>query len=267
MDGRSAHLAKWDQVNSGGVISLLINSIANLAPLPFSINRSKSDAPPTASYPFSYDYQDKKWIEEYQRDLLLRTEKGYVLDGFDFGQFNASPTKDAARVFCKGLIERLIQIYSSWFYGLGMETLLDFSKIPNQRKDLLSNSKLRGVEGWHVVANGLEVRFDETVRDNFYWHIRSRICLTKRVAEGSLQGAEIVYSDDGIGECVAGVRSENELTIDANMVQRLMKLCPSFNRSEGKGPWILWKRYERRPAPDVLDADLQNLDSQIYGLK
>ena len=262
-----AHLAKWDQVNSGGVISLLINSIANLAPLPFSINRSKSDAPPTASYPFSYDYQDKKWIEEYQRDLLLRTEKGCVLDGFNFAQFNASPTKNAARVFCKGLIERLIQIYSSWFYGLGMETLLDFSKIPNQRKDLLSNSKLRGVQGWHVVANGLEVRFDETVRDNFYWHVRSRICLTKRVAEGSLQGAEIVYSDDGIGECVAGVRAENELTIDDNMVQRLMKLCPSFNRSEDKGPWILWKRYERRPAPDVLDADLQNLDSQIYGLK
>ena len=121
--------------------------------MPFSINRSKSDVPPTQSYPIGLGDVDKEWVDGYQRDLLLRDADDEVFGGLDYVDFFENPTGEKARRFCHFTLVRLKNIYSSWFYGLGIDKLLDFSPVNDPRRILIEDvwKKLGGLP-WGVTT-------------------------------------------------------------------------------------------------------------------
>ena len=116
-------VGRMGDVKSRQQVVTLIDSLGNLCPLPFSINRSKSDVPPTPSYPIGNNAGEKKWADEYQRDLLLKDDNGVIFGGLDYEDFFNNPTGEKARQFCHFTLVRLKNIYSSWFYGLGIDKL------------------------------------------------------------------------------------------------------------------------------------------------
>ena len=99
--------------NAKIVCGWLKNSMGNLAPLPFSVNRSLSDSVRDASYPSS------KRPDEAQY-LCVDGDSIASLWGLD-GQI--VPLK-----FCTATIRRYRKIYTCWYQELGFDQLLDFSK-------------------------------------------------------------------------------------------------------------------------------------------
>ena len=88
----------------------LKNSIGNLAPLPFSLNRSWSDAARSANYP----------CEVPREQQALCIDDGASIESmWNGGQI--SPID-----FCKATIARCLQMYEQWYKELGIGKILDF---------------------------------------------------------------------------------------------------------------------------------------------
>ena len=98
----------------------LKNSIGNLAPLPFWLNRSLSDSARDKDYPSGE--------QKEQEALHIKGES--VKDMWNGDKIN--PEK-----FCKAVIERYCAMYSAWYKDLGIGGLVNFkSALETQRTDL-----------------------------------------------------------------------------------------------------------------------------------
>ena len=103
-------IEKMADSNGKTVCEWLKNSIGNLAPLPFSLNRSWSDAARNANYPCE------------DRD----EQKALCIDGTSIGAMWDGDGQISPINFCKMVIARYIRIYNGWYERLGIGRILDF---------------------------------------------------------------------------------------------------------------------------------------------
>ncbi len=99
----------------------LKNSIGNLAPIPFSLNRSLSDSRRTNDYPFcnvkNKDAEEQKALGLAESDSVCNLEEMWNEDG-----------TVRSLAFCRQTVLRFIRLYKRWYDELGIADILDFKK-------------------------------------------------------------------------------------------------------------------------------------------
>ena len=117
-----------------------LNSIGNIAPLPFSMNRAKNDDAP----------------REYQKNdnSLLFVDVPLHKDFFNEGnKFELEQKLDKAYLFANITAIRLLKLYSKWYDDLTLDSLLDFSYVKDERRTLYEKVNHKDVEYFYVVEN------------------------------------------------------------------------------------------------------------------
>ena len=100
----------------------LKNSIGNLAPLPFEMNRSLSDRVRDRLYPYCEKVEKSEAAAKVQNDYCL---DGDAIEAM--GDFSKSPK--AVYAFVVATITRFSNLYKKWYEGLSYDKLLDFSSV------------------------------------------------------------------------------------------------------------------------------------------
>lgn len=100
----------------------LKNSMGNLAPLPFSVNRKWGDDARDENYPCRYD-DSKSQAERARCQAELCIEDGASVASMWDPDGQISPLK-----FCAATIERYRLIYKRWYDGLGLGEILNFRR-------------------------------------------------------------------------------------------------------------------------------------------
>ena len=104
-------IEKMPDSDAKNVCEWLKNSMGNLAPLPFSLNRSWSDAARNANYP----------CEDSDEQKALCIDDGASIGSMWDNKGQISPID-----FCKMVIARYHKIYKRWYEELGIGKILDF---------------------------------------------------------------------------------------------------------------------------------------------
>lgn len=108
MSGEFSDICQW-----------LKNSLGNLAPLSFEMNRSLSDKPRDRFYPYCEKPERESSAAQIQED--------YCIDGNALEKMRAfANDKDAQHAFIVGTLCRLSELYKKWYYGLKFNELLTF---------------------------------------------------------------------------------------------------------------------------------------------
>ena len=99
----------------------LKDSVGNLAPIPFSLNRSLSDSPRTNDYPFcngeNKDAEEQKALGLVEPDSTCNLKEMWCEDG----------TVNSL-AFCRQTVRRFVRLYKRWYDELGIADILDFKK-------------------------------------------------------------------------------------------------------------------------------------------
>lgn len=107
----------------------LVNSVGNLCPLPFSINRSISDSQRSEKYPFevscSDNYEDK--------------QKEYHVNGKMVSKMWTSDHKIDKKAFAIMTISRFCEIYRFWYDNLGIQNLFNGSNVLGLKEEEIAN--------------------------------------------------------------------------------------------------------------------------------
>lgn len=106
------------------LVETFLNSIGNIAPLPFSMNRAKNDDPPT-------EYKNAP------QSLLVTYIDFFSQDN----KFKLEQEQDKAYLFANITATRLLNLYSKWYVDLAVASLIDFSGIKDERKSLYEKIK------------------------------------------------------------------------------------------------------------------------------
>ena len=106
------------------LVETFLNSIGNIAPLPFSMNRAKNDDPPT-EYKNAPESLLVNYIDFFNKDNKFKLEQG----------------RDEAYLFANITATRLLDLYSQWYVYLAVASLIDFSGIKDERKSLYEKIK------------------------------------------------------------------------------------------------------------------------------
>ncbi len=121
------------------LVETFLNSIGNIAPLPFSMNRAKNDDPP----------------KEYKN-----APKSLLITHTDFfnqnNKFRLEREQDKAYLFANITATRLLNLYSKWYVDLAVASLIDFSGIKDERKSLYEKIKQEykgDMKCYYVVEN------------------------------------------------------------------------------------------------------------------
>lgn len=106
----------------------LINSIGNLSPLPYWLNRMISDGDRTRSYPFPEGYceQGKPTVRTLQESLRIEPEK---VGTYREKEFIGPEGAEVRKAFCMTTLARLSRLYGDWYLGTGMKELLDYENL------------------------------------------------------------------------------------------------------------------------------------------
>lgn len=139
----------------------VVNSIGNLAPLPYSLNRKLSDDSRLPTYPFT----DEKGVDlckvaRYQQSLRIKPDTMGKENKASFGGSDAEARKQR-KDFCTMVKTRFIEIYRTWYDGIGFKNLLTFEDVVSFDESALRAKfmievfrKLKGEEG--IGIYGLE---------------------------------------------------------------------------------------------------------------
>lgn len=201
----------------------LMNSIGNLAPLPFEINRSLSDESRDSNYPYCIRSME---VSETVADL----QREFSLNGQQIGKmakFRSKEAEDRAisiRAFCVETISRFCRLYHKWYEGLQIEKVLsclDVSLWPNRircRRELLikiadmwgePRSEFRFL--WHDSTE----RIIEGAED---WYVWDWVSVSRKYKSFSL---EVTINRD-FSECEFGVCKLASETRTNEQVRNLM---------------------------------------------
>ena len=237
----------------------VVNSIGNLSPLPYSLNRKISDDDRVPTYPYfgsSYDLKNKE-VEGRQKALhiesnaLAKYQKSRFVEDSDEGF-------DERKVFCMATIRRFSTLYKLWYQESGMESLLDYSKlkadtsVDKRRKILESVLALlngQGADGfniWYLGENSLEYKTSACAIDfyRYSWLTVGRVV-------GDSMVAFTVHSAGDVVEIGLRKAPDKESTTD-RFYNELKAACPpgdckklpdGFERLEKQGEkfWYLYK--------------------------
>ncbi|MCR5839489.1 MAG: DUF262 domain-containing protein [Kiritimatiellae bacterium] len=234
----------------------VLHSIGNLAPLPFSLNRSKHDELPSVAYPLENcaeigDIQQRKLLE-YKESLMLMGENGEAYDYSNFSQGDSVNTKE---VFIQ-TIRRFSYLYRDWFETLELQSVIPTS---TDRKELFDglNSLLAddGFSIWIPSTNGHERRIEE---NPFSFSMVDWIA-SSWISFGKCEnGFLVAYGDDGQGTFATGVcklpnqdqiPKEGRATVEVDGFENLMD--DSY--------WYCRKLYATRPDIQTIKEDISHL--------
>jgi len=235
----------------------LKNSIGNLAPLPFSWNRSWSDAARTANYPCE--------IPSEQKALCI--DNGASIESmWNDGQI--SPID-----FCKMAIARCCKMYEQWYYGLGIGRILDFKsalEAESPVQDIWSAAKYRYsifsqvasfLPGWtfkRIVADNKESKIPEHER---YKEFCSNQVITLSM---DVNGASVALSKCGIhGVWEIGLRkSSADSSTDKHVFEQVKALDVIDKDKIQSDNELWWYWYD-----EIKDSENVNVQEIVERLK
>lgn len=228
------------------VCNWLMNSIGNLAPLPFEINRSLSDESRDPDYPYCNHSGEEDAIENIQRE--------FILDGRCIGKManfrSAIPEERAISVkaFCYGTITRYCQIYCKWYEGLGVGRILSYSNPdkwaegPRRRYELLSAiaekwdvSKSAFRFFWHDNTERPIVGMDQQFED---WNIWDWVSVSHDFKDFAV---EVTVNRD-FSECEFGVCKLATETVTNDRVQKMFGTSIAKLSVKKDGYWYAVKK-------------------------
>ena len=229
----------------------VIDSIGNLAPLPFSLNRAKHDILPTSAYPLSAtpNEQEVKQLTEYKRWLALL---GDSEETYDYSNFSYGGTVRHKEVFVQTL-RRFSRLYRFWFERLDVSSVLPET---TKRKALFERlqKEFDGEEYaiWIPGSNGQEQRLDSNpLFSQADW------ISCHRMSFGRCFGKYFVaYGDDGLNATAVGIC---KLPEEVNVDQSRHISVSGFSAPEGDKYWYVVKRYNERPGVAEIRSDMQKL--------
>lgn len=150
-------IEKMPDSDAKSVCEWLKNSMGNLAPLPFSLNRSWSDAARNEKYP----------CDDSNEQALLCIEDGIsIASMWDSGE-QILPLK-----FCKSTITRYGMIYRRWFDGLGVGQILNFNEaleektMPNSEIWNTAKHRYSAFSKVSSLLSGMNFTYKRIIADN-----------------------------------------------------------------------------------------------------
>jgi len=96
----------------------LKNSIGNIAPIPFSVNRSLSDLARDGRYPYCN--------EQVADDEVIREQEALCVEGADVARMWSGDGNIVADNFIHTTMMRFVTIYRKWYDDLGIDRILNF---------------------------------------------------------------------------------------------------------------------------------------------
>ena len=179
--------------------NLWINSIGNIADIPFELNREKQDAA-------EWDYYSK-----HAQDLLF-----YPNDDF-YGLDEHLPEKDSSEqriTFFRFVRERFLMIAEPFLTIIGRLGINDsLSEIQLLRKRLLQTARDENPKcQLFFLQNGIEYPFEDS--DNYAWQ-QSWITLSQEIGDKERVAAlTMAINEDGSFEAQCGLRKRPELYVE-----------------------------------------------------
>lgn len=242
----------------------VVNSIGNLAPLPYSLNRKLSDDSRLPTYPFDVDDKeaDQCKVTRYQQSLMI--EPGEMEDKATF-----LGSDEAARIqrdgFCAKVKRRFAEIYKTWYDGVGLKDLLSFEDVVSSDESSIRAKfildvfwRLKGADGLGLygleiggggVESSIKGRLSDVLR--YSWVSVERVLDNCAVAFTlNLSGSDIEF----------GVRKlpEKQSTED-NVRNRIAKVVLPYESDKSANQY--WYAYigvfakRKFDGPDVLSAE------------
>ena len=235
----------------------VIDSIGNLAPLPFSINRAKHDDFPTSAYPLGAmpNEQEVQQLTEYKRDLVLL---GDSEETYDYSKFSCGETINHKEVFIQTL-RRFSRLYRFWFERLGIGSIIPET---TKRKDLFERLEKEFADEkyftWIPGSNEQERKLDNKP---FPFSMVDWISCPW-MSFGKCVGKYFVaYGDDGLNTSTVGIcklPEEVEVNKDRHVLFSKFTI-PEFTIPTGDKYWYVVKKFNERPCVTEIRNDIQKL--------
>lgn len=176
-----------------------INSIGNIADIPFELNREKQDAP------------DWEYYMNNKEDLLFFPPGGILTIDNHLPEIGYDSQRSQFFSFVR---ERFLLIVEPFLQIIGRLNLFDgLSDIQTKRKELLLNARNQ-FEGCHLyyLQNGIEYPFDD--EDNYAWQ-QSWLTLSKDIGqEERVAALSFAINEDGSLEAQCGLRKHPKLYVE-----------------------------------------------------
>ena len=235
----------------------VIDSIGNLAPLPFSINRAKHVDFPTSAYPLGAmpNEQEVQQLTQYKRDLALL---GDSEETYDYSRFSCGKTINHKEVFIQTL-RRFSRLYRFWFERLGIGSIIPET---TKRKDLFERleKEFAGEEyfTWIPGSNEQERKLDNKplTFSMVDWISCPWISFGKCVGKYF-----VAYGDDGLNTSTVGIcklPEEVEVNKDRHVLFSKFTI-PEFTIPTGDKYWYVVKKFNERPCVTEIRNDMQKL--------
>lgn len=233
----------------------IIDSIGNLAPLPFSLNRAKHDAFPTSAYPLSKipngkDIQEKLDVQE----KLMEYKVGLALLGdtdkpYDYANFSCGDSVNPKEVFAQTL-QRFSRLYKNWYDQLKMSALLP--KTTKRKAFFDELQKSFPGDGWSIWIPG----YNGNERSPFVLNIADWISLPWMSFGKCINGYFVAYGDDDRGLYATGIcKLPEEMSVnhDKDGVS-----IDGYEVPRNDDYWYAVKKYSQRSSKEVIE-DLKKL--------
>ena len=238
----------------------VLHSIGNLAPLPFSLNRSKHDALPTEAYPLAncseMDEGQQRQLVKYKEGLMLMKSLGEV---YDYSNFSHGDLINAREVFIQ-TIRRFSFLYRNWFENLNIQSVIPQSTGRKKLFDELKAALADGFSVWILSANGQERKMEE----NPFFSMIDWIASPWMSFGKCINGFLIAYGDDGQGTFATGIcKLPNQ---DKTLTNVTIPEVDEFDRLDKDDYWYCKKKYPTRPEIEAIKADIKKLEAQVMGL-
>lgn len=244
----------------------VVNSIGNLAPLPYSLNRKLSDDSRLPSYPYDEKDADQCEILRYQQSLRIEKDTMGKEDKATFGGTDEAAIRQR-EYFCNKVKKRFVTIYKEWYDGIGLKEALSFDDVVSPDESVMRAKfilevfeKLKkrnvdnkiGLYGLEIGGGGLEKSIENLLSD---------------VLRHSWVSAEVVFDDCTVAftlnlsgsDIEFGVRKIPEKqSTEKNVRNRLKDALPcEFNTSDNQ----YWYAYSgvfanRKFGPGALSVEV-----------
>ena len=114
----------------------VVNSIGNLAPLPYSLNRKLSDDSRLPSYPYDEKDADQYKVSCYQKSLRIEPGTMGKEDKATFGGTDEAAIRQR-EYFCNKVKKRFVTIYKEWYDGIGLKKVLSFDDVNSSDESVM----------------------------------------------------------------------------------------------------------------------------------
>lgn len=215
------------------LVNEFLNSIGNIAPLSFTVNRGKGACPPA-------EYQGPE-----NNALLLINLEDEVIKNFyqEENSGKLEENEDKAYRFARITAERLGGLYSRWYDDLSIENLLDFSTIEDPRKKVFTEIE--------IGKNITNCKFYYVVEDEYQKECEKPSDWARRWLSCGICGT-ILDSDNQPIECMLAITS------DGKKVEYGIRRHPNRTEIQGRNEW--WfsdgekSAYNERGINEILKA-------------